>query len=438
MRRPPLRTGRRMGRSRPRAAGILGLVAVMAACSGKPELTYQQHREAAREAYQSENYKSYLKHTLAAQNYSPHHQGLIYNAAGGYALLGQPGDAMQELRRLAAMGLSFNLMGDADFRSLTQLRSFQTILTDMAMNRVAIIASRRWMVVAAPEAHIEGIAYDPVDKKTYFGAVRKRKILYQTNAGERGDFSRPGDSLMAVLGLAIDVEKRILWAATAALSQMENFAAGRAGQSALVAYRLDTGKKMSEFRPAADDGRQYGFNDLAVARDGTVYVSDSRGTIWLLPPDGSQLRLLFMAQESFQGLALSDDDGTLFAAAYGSGIWRFDLATQTGNLLPYGLDASLLGVDGLARHNGYLIGVQNGLRPYRILKMELGARLDSITAITVMERNHPDYGEPTLGQMIDGKFVYVANSPWGKYDDSGALSLQAQLDDIVILSLPLD
>ena len=87
MRGPPLRTGRSMGRSWARVAGILGLVALLAACSRKPELTYQQHREAAREAYQSENYKSYLKHTLAAQIFSPHHQGLIYNGPSpSYAL----------------------------------------------------------------------------------------------------------------------------------------------------------------------------------------------------------------------------------------------------------------------------------------------------------------------------------------------------------------
>ncbi|MCH8327374.1 MAG: hypothetical protein IID15_02460, partial [Candidatus Marinimicrobia bacterium] len=399
MGRPPLRTGHATGRSLAQAASILGLMALMAACSRQPELSYQQHRQAAGEAHQAENYKSYLRHTLAAQKFSPHHQGLIYNAASGYALLGQPGDAIAQLRRLAAMGLSFNLMGDQDFRSLTQLRAFQTILTDMALNRVAIVVSRQWMVVAAPEDHLEGIAYDPVTKRTYFGAVRTRKILYQTSAGAVETFSRPEDSLMAVLGLRIDVSRRILWAATSALSQMENFTAGMEGQSALVAFNLDTGEKLRELRPAADDGRRYGFNDLAIASDGTVYVSGSRGTVWFLPPDTTGLRLLFTAQESFQGLALSGDDGILFAAAYGSGIWRFDLAAQGAVLLPYSLDASLLGVDGLAHHNGYLIGVQNGLRPYRILKMELSAGLDSITAITVVERNHPDYGEPTLGQI---------------------------------------
>ena len=175
-----------------------------------------------------------------------------------------------------------------------------------------------------------------------------------------------------------------------------------------------------------------------MASDGAVYVSDSRGTLWSLPPGQAELQLLLTAQESFQGLALTDDGKALFAAAYGSGVWRFDLTANSIRLLPYASDESLLGLDELEYHNGYLVGVQNGMRPYRILQMELSAAHDSITAVTVLERNHPDHGEPTLGQIVGSDFIYVANSPWSKYDASGRWPAEADLDDIIILALPLD
>jgi hypothetical protein len=39
---------------------------------------------------------------------------------------------------------------------------------------------------------------------------------------------------------------------------------------------------------------------------------------------------------------------------------------------------------------------------------------DAITSVTVLERNHPDYDEPTTGVLVEGDLYYVANGQWGR------------------------
>ena len=59
--------------------------------------------------------------------------------------------------------------------------------------------------------------------------------------------------------------------------------------------------------------------------------------------------------------------------------------------------------------------------------------LTEINRFEIIDRNHPNFNEPTLG-VIDGKtFYYIANSQWGGYDDKHQIKPNDQLQDIVVL-----
>ncbi|MGZ8851016.1 MAG: hypothetical protein ACXW3E_11930 [Thermoanaerobaculia bacterium] len=66
---------------------------------------------------------------------------------------------------------------------------------------------------------------------------------------------------------------RRLWAGTSALPQCKGFREDDRNHAAVLEIDLDSGKVLNTIRPQ-DDGKHV-FGDVAVARDGSVFVSDS-------------------------------------------------------------------------------------------------------------------------------------------------------------------
>lgn len=98
---------------------------------------------------------------------------------------------------------------------------------------------------------------------------------------------------------------------------------------------------------------------------------------------------------------------------------------------------TVLGIDGLSWHDGRLIAIQNGVTPPRIIGIRLSAAGEGIAGVEVLDRHLPLADEPTIGTITDDRFVYVANSQWEKYDETGTLRANAVLTAPVLLSLPL-
>ena len=145
-----------------------------------------------------------------------------------------------------------------------------------------------------------------------------------------------------------------------------------------------------------------------------------------------------------QGIAFSDDERHLFVADYSYGVFRIDTRNRELRLLPTPHDLTALGIDGLAYYENSLIAIQNGVRPHRVVRLALSGNEDRIVDWEVLEANHPDFDEPTLGVVVPGpqrktaSFCYVANSHWGAFDRNGKLRDDADLSPPVILKLDLD
>jgi hypothetical protein len=56
--------------------------------------------------------------------------------------------------------------------------------------------------------------------------------------------------------------------------------------------------------------------------------------------------------------------------------------------------------------------------------------------VTVLERAHSRYDEPTLGVVVGDALYYVANSQYGALRDDGTLD-DARLKEPTILRMPL-
>jgi hypothetical protein len=192
---------------------------------------------------------------------------------------------------------------------------------------------------------------------------------------------------------------------------------------------------------------------MTLSRSGDLYVTDSqdRAIYRLNGATGTFDR--WLESDLFaspQGIALSGDERVLFVADYSHGVFSVNVESREIRLMPYPDNMTMLGIDGLAWHDGYLVAIQNGVKPHRVVRLELNRRLDRIVGWRTLEANHPGFDEPTLGVVVrelpsrrdesGGKadFYYVANSHWGAFDRQGDLRGNADLTVPLVLRLPLD
>jgi len=122
---------------------------------------------------------------------------------------------------------------------------------------------------------------------------------------------------------------------------------------------------------------------------------------------------------------------------YAGFIFRVDTATKAVVRLAAPPDVALYGIDGLAFHKGSLIGVQNGVDPSRVVKLDLSPDSARISAARIIDMNHPRVAEPTLGVVVGDMYYYVANSFGGLLRKPNSVLANQPLEEPVILKLTI-
>ncbi|HWP95196.1 MAG TPA: hypothetical protein VNL72_05620 [Gammaproteobacteria bacterium] len=369
----------------------------------------------------------------------PGHPRLLYTLAATRALRGDPAEAVAILTRLANMGLSYDPAQDPDFAGIAAFPGFRPVAERLARNAAPLVASLPAFGLAAPTFMPEGLAYDETSGAFFVGSVRERRILRVPPEGPATSFADAArGGLWSVLALHVDRSRGWLWAASAALPPMDGFEPSLAGRSGLFAFALADGAPVATF--VLEEPGEHLLGELAIAPDGMVYATDSlggalyaldvnQGVFTRLTPPGALL--------APRGLAFDATGARLYVADHAAGVRVFDRHTGTLAPLVEATDVCTFGIAGLYRHGTSLIAIQNGIRPNRVLRMDLDESGTRIVAAVALEANHPQYGEPTLGVIVGDSLYYIANSPWQRFDTAGRLPPATELRDPQILRLPL-
>ncbi len=287
------------------------------------------------------------------------------------------------------------------------------------------------LILADTTLFPEGIVRDEARHRWLLSSVRQRTVVAVDDAGRITPFARdlPAD-VGAILGIRIDPARGALFAAAAAVPPMLRFTAADTLRAEVLEFDLATGALRRRIAlPAA--ARQRVPGDIAIGPDGTLYVSDGLAArLYVIPPRGEVRVVTSPFIASLQGMVFARDGRALIAADYRHGLIRIplavtgaDAATRAGadtvTQITDSAGRKLQGLDGLAWHGDALIATYNGRLPGRVVRVALSADQRSITAFTVLE-TLINAGEPTLGVVIGDAFVFIANSPWSAFDDTGA------------------
>jgi sugar lactone lactonase YvrE len=275
----------------------------------------------------------------------------------------------------------------------------------------------------------EGVAYDARTRSLYLGSIAQKRIV-RVRDGKQETFAATG--LDAVLGLAADAKARRLYA----VSTNGIVQGAEPARNHVVAFDLDSGALLRTL-PAKDAGQ---LNDVAIATEGTLYVTDSRGGgVYAARPNDAQLEVLLAAGTlpGANGLALSRDQRSLFVA-HATGVARVNLGDRTVTPIVNATRETIAAIDGLYLHRGALIGVQNAVQPGRVVRITLDDAGVKATAVeTLLSHHHRELDEPTTGAVDGDRFLLLANSFVGALDEAGKLRPGITLRDPVVLEIPL-
>jgi len=440
----PARWARRSGLM-PRASlwpalALLWAIPVPAPAQDDPILASRAAYQQAVKAYEAHDVPAFLAHAREAQRLRPDHGGVTYALASACAMSGDTAGAFAMLRRFAKLGYTADLMADSDFESLRSLPAFDAVRRSLARNAEPVMRSRAAFTLPERDLLTEGIAYDARTGAFFVGSVHHRKIMRVDRSGRVTEFIAPArDGLWAPLGMRADSARDLLWVATTALPQMVGYDSADSGRSGLFAFDLATGALRGRYL-LPQDGSAHALGDVVISRAGDVYASDSRSPAIYRVRSGSDTVEEFLRSPlllSAQGMAFDRDEHAMYVADYARGLLRVDLGSRDIKPVPAADGVLALGIDGLYAVERDLIGIQNGVAPYRVVRLHLDGDGRRIVSADVLERARPDYAEPTLGVVVRGALYYVANSQWERFRDDGTIDAPGELTAPLVLRLPL-
>jgi hypothetical protein len=280
----------------------------------------------------------------------------------------------------------------------------------------------------------EGMAYDPEGKSFFVGSIHKRKIVKIAADGTVRNFVSDSDKLEQVLGMTTD-GRGMLWVC----NNTPGYDSTRRISNVNV-YRLKDGSLFRQFQ--VTDDRKHLFNDLCVAKNGDVYISDSdAGMIWLIRNGGNDIEA-FTKPGSVPWangiVALPDGKRILVCTGSGLGIASVDLESR--KIEAFQTDRYLvLGMDGMYLYKNQLIGIQNTTFPESILRMTMDESASRVEKINMLAYDLPQFEIPTTGAVAGDYFYFIANSQVLQVIGSkGKLKNPDQLKEVIIMKIKLN
>lgn len=397
-----------------------------------------EHYNEGVKAYESGDYQLFLDKMETVDKMRPNYPIVVYKLASAYALNKKRAKSIEKLNQLLLMDATYEFQTNPDFKYIQSTKAFEDLIEKQkALNRVEEHDEVfRTLDIAAihPESFV---ILDNGDM--LFGSVREKKIVRVDQENNKVDLVKTPYS---VLGMHLDARTNTLWAATAAMPEMEDYDPKDDGKSLVMQIDPYSGVVLQGIE--YDEGTIIG--DLAIDSQSRLWLSnslkpnlsrDGTDTTYYL---GNFVRKQFDLSSAYfnlQGLALNDEEQYLYFADYISGIGKINIATDDISRLIVPDEILLKGIDGLYYYKNTLIAIHNGVKPYRIMQYFLDETGDRIVYGRIINQGGESLGEPTLGQIKDGYFYYLANSPWGAYNDDKKLD-KSILKPIQIRRIKLD
>ncbi len=382
-------------------------------------------------AYQAAEFETMEAAAMRALDARPGYPGALFNLALAQVLNDRAYASLATLDRLAELGIDYGVDGMDEFEAVRATPGWAAYADRVAGLKKPVGSAAVAFRYEADAFVPEGIAVGS-DGSLYLGSIRYGDIVRLSGGGAETVSTAKDAGHWSVYGMRLIGDT--LWYVSSAIEQFAGEKGDRAGHTGLFA--LDTRSGETEFKAALpkNGGRQV-LGDLAVAGDGTLFLSDQTdGVVYRYDTGGFEPLTERGAIRSPQGIVIADER-SLYVADYIGGLYRVELATGRPTRIGSPADTSLYGIDGLYAYKNSLIAIQNGIRPNRVVQLELSDDGLAVTNSRILAMNLEHFDEPNLGEVVGDRFYFIANSHWNRFDRDG--NLPEGLEGPVVLRLDL-
>jgi sugar lactone lactonase YvrE len=372
----------------------------------------------ARLAGHNANWLQYGERTLAL---APDHPDLLISVARALAANGRLPDALAHLDDAITRGAGFDPSAFAEFKDAAGDERFAALRERALKNQAPVAPPTTFVALSKPPLQPEGITFDPTSGQLFIGSLTGEvwKIDLQGNLTA---FAGANAGLREVLGLKVDAKRRLLWFVDGVFPDLFPGDEPKKDMGITAVHAFHIGTRTRVKHCAIDDRpTMRGFNDLALARNGDVYVTDSTtSTIYRLP--GGECRLERVVQDeamSFpNGIVLTPDESRLYVAHI-EGISAIDVRTGKRTQLSVPRDGAVNSIDGLAWDGPDLLGVQGSPYLARTARIRLSDDGLAIREVVTMSSRPPAGLNQTTGVVVGKEFYTVAGFPDAAQTPSG-------------------
>lgn len=264
---------------------------------------------------------------------------------------------------------------------------------------------------SAPTLHPEGVAYDPFGDRFLVGSVKHGTVgVVDPDGSVRPLVTDP--ALITTMGLAVDARRNRVLVVNGDIGVADRSSPETDRRTAgLGIYELRSGRQMTYVDLGAlDAGRGHFGNDVAVAPDGTAYVTDSiSGAIYRVPLTGVPSVLVrddrltpVGTGNGANGIVWHPDGFLLVAQSSGRALYRVSVDAPQ-DIVQVQVNEPIGALDGLLLDGPAVLHAIDNTRANRVLS--LGSTDGWQTATVRAAQAWPDPVPTTLARGRCGVYV---------------------------------
>jgi sugar lactone lactonase YvrE len=378
--------------------------------------------DSAEGARQAGDWARYARFTDSVYARLGSYPNIIWAQARGAARLGDSARVRDRVTAFAAMGVYRDVDADSAFLPYRERPWFEAAVKRIRAANAAAPRARVRTTLADSLFVPEGIAVDRRDGSVLVSSIHRGQVARVASDGALHVLIDLADQrLGAAFGIAVDQERRLVYVGAQQIPHAVGYVAGDSGRTAVGVYELDTGKPVARLNAPAD-GEPHTFGDLAVASDGTLWVSDAdAGGLFTAAPGARELTRVELSEglASPQGVTPDASGRAVYVADYLLGIVRVERNGRVA-VLARSDSVAVAAVDGLTRVGRTLIGVQNGFVPKRVVAYDLDESGERIVRSRTLEASREVIGGETTHVVPFGEGVlFLANTGWDAFNANG-------------------
>lgn len=348
--------------------------------------------------------------------------------------LGDKPGSVAALEKVAELGEGFLPTREFGFAAIWEHPPFQDVRSKLEARLPRLDFAPNAFQLDDRRLIPEGIAHDPHSRRFYIGSIAQKRVVQVEADGAVVEFAGPAAKLDEVLGLAMDVPRRVLYVVSSSALTTKG---EKDRRNAVVAFDVDTRRLLQRY----DVPGAMQLNDVAIAPGGRVFASDSAsGAIYEIAvkgPGPSRELVPPGRMRGPNGLAVSPD-GKRIHVAHATGLAVVDAATGEVKRVANETRENVAAIDGLYEWQGSLIGVQNVTNPGRVIVIALSRDGASITGVkTLLSHHHSALDEPTTGAIARDGFYLLAATAVTRYNREGAIERPDTLPLPTVVRVPL-